>query len=116
MERVEQALSDNPGDEDKGRKSVMTKKKPEPDRAGLMSAVGRTLGINPKSEIDEQSATPGYVVPPSRRNKVGILTHHDQAVAYQLKALALRERKTQQKLVAEALNMLFAKYHLNQIA
>jgi hypothetical protein len=114
MERVEQAVPGLP--EGENGEAVMTKKKSEPDRAGLISAVGRRIGFSPKAEIDEQLPPTGRVIPPSRMNKVGILTHHDKAVAHQLKALALREGTTQQKLMAEALNLLFVKYRVNQIA
>lgn len=51
-----------------------------------------------------------------RANKKGMLTQHDAAVIQQVRQLALNHGTTQQKLVAEALNMLFAKYGVAQIA
>jgi hypothetical protein len=46
----------------------------------------------------------------SRTGKVAINSWHDPAVAQQLKMLAAEQRTTQQKLIEEALNMMFAKY------
>lgn len=47
---------------------------------------------------------------------VGIITKHAPAVRTQLKQLALDLDKSQQDLVAEALNMLFSKYDRPPIA
>jgi hypothetical protein len=73
----------------------------KPDRDGL------------ERELNQQSAQP---LPPSRRGKAAIVSHHDPAVAQQLKILAAREGTTQQFLLAEALNMLFASRGIPQIA
>jgi hypothetical protein len=52
----------------------------------------------------------------SRKGKKPLLTQHDPAVIRQLKMLAVRLGTTQQKLVAEALNMLFIKHGEQPIA
>ena len=45
-----------------------------------------------------------------------IMTWHDPAVRQQLKLLAVENDKTEQKLMQEALNLLFAKHGKPQIA
>jgi Antitoxin-like ribbon-helix-helix len=92
----------------------MSAKKPAPDRAGLISAVGRATGWKPKEQRELPEAPAAK--PLSRRGKSGLLTQHDPAVIQQLKVIAAQESTTQQKLVAEALNMVFAKYGKPQIA
>lgn len=52
----------------------------------------------------------------SRKGKKPLLTQHDPAVIRQLKMLAARLDTTQQRLVGEALNMLFIKYGEQPIA
>jgi hypothetical protein len=44
------------------------------------------------------------------------MTWHDPAVRQQLKLLAVETDKTEQKLMQEALNLLFAKHGKPQIA
>ena len=53
---------------------------------------------------------------PSRREKKTVMSWHDAAVVKQIKAIAFEEEKTQQALMQEALNLLFAKYGKDQIA
>jgi|EndMetStandDraft_8_1072994.scaffolds.fasta_scaffold1357089_1 hypothetical protein len=53
---------------------------------------------------------------PSRREKKTLMSWHDAAVVRQLKAIAFEHEKTQQALIQEALNLLFAKYGKDQIA
>ena len=45
-----------------------------------------------------------------------LTSHHDPAVIQQLKELALEKRMTQQKLLEEALNLLFVKHGRPDIA
>ena len=70
-----------------------------------------------KSGIDQPTVAPatGYQQK-GRQGKAPLMTWHDPAVVQQLKMLAAEKGKTQQKLMAEALNMLFAKYGKGQIA
>jgi hypothetical protein len=52
----------------------------------------------------------------SRANQKMIASWHDPAVRQQLKLLALESDTTEQKLLQEAINLLFAKYGKPQIA
>jgi hypothetical protein len=51
-----------------------------------------------------------------RENLKPIMTWHDPAVRKQLKLIALEKNLTEQKLMQEALNLLFAKHGKPQIA
>ena len=53
---------------------------------------------------------------PGRKGKAGLLSYHDPAVIQQLKVLAAELGVTQQKLIAEGLNHVFAKHGKPQIA
>jgi hypothetical protein len=53
---------------------------------------------------------------PGRKGKAGLLSYHDPAVIQQLKVLAAELGTTQQKLIAEGLNYVFAKHGKPQIA
>lgn len=67
-------------------------------------------------ELDETMDGAGYPIPPSRRKKKAIMSWHDAEVSEQLKVLSKKENKTQQALLREAMNLLFAKYGKDQIA
>jgi hypothetical protein len=66
----------------------------------------------------------GGVVPPKpdakkkepRENQKAIISWHNKAVRAQLKQIGIEQEKSQQKLIAEALNMLFVKYGKGPIA
>jgi hypothetical protein len=77
------------------------------DRAGLVAGLSKITGYQPK---EPEPQRPAAAKTPSRRKKAGLLTMHDGAVLKQLKLLAAKQDRTQQSLVAEALNMLFVKY------
>lgn len=83
----------------------------KPDRNGLENALN-VRGHIP-SRLTDQAAQPR---PPSRQGKAALVSHHDPAVTHQLKVLAATEGTTQQFLIAEALNMLFEKHGLPQLA
>jgi hypothetical protein len=53
---------------------------------------------------------------PSRRAKKTLMSWHDPMVVKQMKLIAFEQDKTQQALIQEALNLLFAKYGKDQIA
>jgi len=79
-------------------------------------------GLTP-DEVAERLAQKSGIAPPGGgRGKRGraklkpIMTWHDPAVRQQLKLLAAEHDKTEQKLMAEALNLLFAKYSKPTIA
>ena len=83
------------------------------DRSDMVEFLASKSG-KPRSEGQQP---PGKsTVPKSRQGKVGILTYHAPEVAQQLKMLAAEKRKTQAQLVAEGLNMVFAKYRKPTIA
>jgi hypothetical protein len=58
----------------------------------------------------------GYIPPPSRQGKKALLTHHDPTVLRKLKQLALDQNTTQQRLLGEALTLLFTKYSVSPVA
>jgi hypothetical protein len=55
-------------------------------------------------------------VPPSRKTRKAITTWQDAAAVKQLKALAHRTERSQQELIAEALNLLFDRYRKPPVA
>lgn len=79
--------------------------------AGLKAIMGRET-----RKPDAPALEGGTYVPKSRQGKKALLTHHDPAVLSQLKGLALERDTTQQKLIAEAVNLLFVKYGKPPIA
>jgi hypothetical protein len=52
----------------------------------------------------------------SRKGTAPITVHHPEAVRHQLKILAAEQNRTVDDMVAEALNLLFAKYRKAEIA
>jgi hypothetical protein len=55
-------------------------------------------------------------VPPSRRKRTAITTWQDTAAVKQLKDLAHKTERSQQELIAEALNLLFERYKKPPVA
>jgi hypothetical protein len=88
-------------------------KRQKPDRAGMVSgiaaATGRTHPLVP------QSAMLGSR-PKSREGKVALTSWHEPAVVKQLKQLSADTGIKQQRLVAQALNLLFREYRRPEIA
>jgi hypothetical protein len=75
------------------------------------------IGAGLRSKPTTASPSAGSpAVPKSRQGRRGLLTYHDSATIKQLQALALEEDMSQQKLVVEALNLLFVKYGKPPIA
>jgi len=60
--------------------------------------------------------TPAYTLPPSRRTKKTFTAWADKDALAQLKRLAEHRKVSQQKLIAEAFNLLFEKHGLPPIA
>jgi hypothetical protein len=58
----------------------------------------------------------GYPIPPSRRKKKAIMSWHDPIVGDQLKQIAKEQKVSQQQLLREAMNLLFAHYKKDEIA
>jgi predicted DsbA family dithiol-disulfide isomerase len=76
--------------------------KPDPQRiAEELAKVAGTVQSVPQALPPKQG---------SRTGKVAINSWHDPAVAQQLIMLAAEQGTTQQRLIEEALNMMFAKY------
>lgn len=59
---------------------------------------------------------PSSYTAPSRRGKKAITGYYDPAVRQQLAVLAAEEDRSQNDLLAEALNMLFERYRKSPIA
>jgi hypothetical protein len=78
--------------------------------------------LSPDEVAERLAQKSGIAKPANSRAKRGranlkpIMTWHDPAVRQQLKLLGAETDKTEQKLMQEALNLLFAKYGKPQIA
>jgi antitoxin-like ribbon-helix-helix protein len=78
--------------------------------------------LTPDEVAERLAQKSGIAKPANGRAKRGradlkpIMSWHDPAVRQQLKILAAETDKTEQKLMQEALNLLFAKYSKPQIA
>jgi hypothetical protein len=84
------------------------------DRKSILAALKG--GLSRSAAAPQAAPEAATYIPKSRQGKKALLTHHDPAVLAQLKQLALDENTTQQKLIAEALNMLFSRYEKPPIA
>lgn len=99
MSKSKKPRQDRPDD----RESILT---------GLMSW-GR--GRSALAPTPDPAAEPTYV-PPSRQTKKTFTAWADKDALAQLKRLAEHKRVSQQKLIAEAFNLLFEKHGLPPIA
>jgi hypothetical protein len=78
--------------------------------------------LSPDEVAERLAQKSGIAKPTNGRAKRGranlkpIMSWHDPAVRQQLKLLAVEMDKTEQKLMQEALNLLFAKHAKPQIA
>jgi hypothetical protein len=88
---------------------------PKPDRNLLAAAMSKITGRAPTAPVRESDGI-GYPIPPSRMTRKAITTWQDAVAVQQLKDIAGERRISQQKLIAEALNMVFAKYGRPPIA
>jgi len=85
----------------------------KPDRSGMVSGIAAATGRpNP---LAPQSATL-QSRPKSREGKVALTSWHEPAVVKQLKQLSADTGIKQQRLVAQALNLLFREYGKPEIA
>jgi hypothetical protein len=73
-------------------------------------------GKTGKADASMPQSAFAYVPPPSRRGRAGLTTYHEPTVLQQLREIAVQNRTTQQKLVAEGLNYVFEKYGRPKIA
>lgn len=85
----------------------------KPDRETIAAQIASKTG---KSDSGVPQSAYAYAPAPSRRGRAGLTTYHDPAVLQQLKEIAVSNRTTQQKLVAEGLNYVFGKYGRPKIA
>ena len=81
-------------------------------------AKSKPLDMNALEQIEEAA---GIVDPKgaekrTRFDKKGLLTYHSPTVIKQLKRIAIDQDSSQQRLMEEALNMLFVKYQTSPIA
>jgi hypothetical protein len=65
--------------------------------------------------VSVETATP-KIAQPSRKGTKPITVHHPEEVRRQLKALAAEQGRNVEDMVAEAFNLLFAKYRKGEIA
>ena len=93
--------------------------------SALKDALGRSGGKlagsapEPKAEVaalSELAPTPEASKQPSRRETAAITVHYPETVRRQLKILASEEGRNVDDMVAEALNLLFARYRKPEIA
>lgn len=80
------------------------------ERKTIAAALNGVMGRDARKPVQQIPDNAGGYVPKSRVGKKALLTHHDPAVLVQLKQLALEYDTSQQKLLSEALNLLFIKY------
>lgn len=89
------------------------------DRESLAAKLlpwGRSRAAPPAASPPPHPEVGSYTIPPSRRTKKTFTSWADRDALAQLKRLAEREKKSQQKLIAEAFNLLFEKHKLPPIA
>jgi len=88
---------------------------PGEDRDSLVDRL-MPWGRGRSMEPPQPAAEPGTYIPPSRRTKKTFTAWMDKDALDQLKRLAARRKVPQQKLIAEAFNLLFEKHGLPPIA
>ena len=92
-----------------------TRPAPAVDRDSLVDRL-MPWGRGRSAEPPPPAAEAGAYIPPSRRTKKTFTAWMDKDAIEQLKRLAARQKVPQQKLIAEALNLLFEKHGLPPIA
>ena len=98
------------------RNKGQARHRPGVDRETLVDKLtswGRGRSAQPDTPPQE---APAYPIPPSRRTKKTFTAWADKDALAQLKRLAEHRRMSQQKLIAEAFNLLFEKHGLPPIA
>lgn len=88
--------------------------------ASALRSSGAAVAALKTTPLDEAPDQPSVVVAPARQpSRVGtkpITVHYPEVVRRQLKALSGEEGRDVADMVAEALNLLFAKYRKPEIA
>jgi len=92
-------------------------------KAGALASALRSSGATVPASIAANDAPAARVEPapavkpqPSRRDTKPITVHYPEEVRRQLKALAGEQGRQVDDMVAEGLNLLFAKYRKAEIA
>jgi len=93
----------------------MSRKQAQPDRNAFASAMALITGKAPRPPVEQRNNL-GYAIPPSRRTKKAVTTWQDAVAVQQLKDISHERGVSQQKLIAEALNLLFTKHGKPTIA
>ena len=88
--------------------------KDDQDREKFLSSI-QQVTKKPRPEPEKRDVY-GHKVPESRVGRQGLTTWLQPAVIRQFKTLAFTQEKSQQKLMEEALNMLFKHYGVPEIA
>jgi hypothetical protein len=89
------------------------KKPQEQNREGILATLTRFGGG--RLPMPDGNANRPYVAP-SRERRKPLTTWQDEAAIKELRTLSLETSKKQQALVAEALNLLFAKHGKRTVA
>jgi hypothetical protein len=98
----------------------MTKSAPDAaERQGIMRTLasfgrGRAVVAPPPERVAQNGRA--YPVPPSRRTRRSLTTWQESVALQQIKEIANEEGIPQQKVIAEALNMVFVKYNKPTVA
>ena len=93
---------------------MIKKQAGDKDREGILGTMTR-FGrgkVSPPSAGNEGKP----YVPPSRKNRKSFTTWQDETALSQLRALSHETGKSQQILIAEALNLLLTKYGKRTVA
>ena len=91
----------------------------EPKKASAKAepqAAPQNATILPIKTVPTPDLDPSGYTAPSRRGKKAITGYYDPAVRQQLAVLAAEEDRSQNDLLAEALNMLFERHRKSPIA
>jgi hypothetical protein len=93
---------------------MIKKQQDQQDRGAILRALASfTQGKVTPPEVDDPKQP---YVPPSRKNRRSFTTWIDEAALKELRDLSHETGRKQQELIAEALNMLFAKYGKRRVA
>jgi hypothetical protein len=86
-------------------------------RSGATVAAAIPVAANEPAPVTFEPAAPTpKAAQPSRKGTKPITVHHPEEVRRQLKTLAAEEGRNIEDMVAEAFNLLFAKYRKAEIA
>jgi hypothetical protein len=101
---------------------IFRRKHEGPNREALYDSLAARSGkVQPEAPAGTAAAAtpappPARSRPPSREKRRSMTVWLDEAAIQELKRLALEEKKSQQQLVADALNLLFSAYGKQPIA